>query len=349
VALGKEIERLDRQAALDLELSRPVNTPVTNQPSAKTQIKTGRASDEYRSAFWQTMRNKESYEVRNALQIGQDTEGGFLVPDEFEKTLIAALEEANIFRQLAKIITTSNGERKIPVVSTKGTASWVEEEGLIPESDSAVGQLTLGAYKLATLIKVSEELLNDSAFNIEQYIADEFARRIAAREEEAFVIGDGTGKPTGVFAATGGAELGVTAAGATAITFDEIFDLYYSLKSPYRKNAQFLVNDSTVKALRKLKGSDGQYVWSPSIAVGQPDTLLGKPVVTSAFVPAIATGVKTVAFGDFGYYWIADRQNRIFKRLNELYAANGQVGFIANQRVDGKLVLPEAIKVLKQA
>jgi HK97 family phage major capsid protein len=213
----------------------------------------------------------------------------------------------------------------------------------------AVGQITLGAYKLATLIKVSEELLNDSAFNIEQYIADEFARRIAAREEEAFVIGDGTGKPTGILAATGGAELGVTAAGATAITFDEIFDLYYSLKSPYRKNAQFLVNDSTVKALRKLKGSDGQYVWSPSIAVGQPDTLLGKPVVTSAFVPAIATGVKTVAFGDFGYYWIADRQNRIFKRLNELYAANGQVGFIANQRVDGKLVLPEAIKVLKQA
>jgi HK97 family phage major capsid protein len=253
-----------------------------------------------------------------------------------------------LFRSLAKIISTSSGDRKIPVVATKGTASWVDEEAPIPESDDSFGLVSIGAYKLATMIKVSEELLNDSVFNLESYIAKEFARRIGAKEEEAFFIGDGTGKPTGIFNATGGATLGVTAASATAITVDEVMDLFYSLKSPYRKNATFVMNDATVKAIRKLKDGSGQYIWTPSITAGTPDTILNRPVKTSAYVPTIASTAKSIAFGDFGYYWVADRQGRSFQRLNELYAATGQVGFKATQRVDGKLILPEAIKVLQQ-
>jgi HK97 family phage major capsid protein len=198
------------------------------------------------------------------------------------------------------------------------------------------------------MIKVSEELLNDSVFNLEAYIAKEFARRIGTKEEEAFFIGDGTGKPTGIFNATGGATLGVTAASATAITVDEVMDLFYSLKSPYRKNATFIMNDATVKAIRKLKDGSGQYIWQPSITAGTPDTILNRPVKTSTYVPTIASAAKSIAFGDFGYYWVADRQGRSFQRLNELYAATGQVGFKATQRVDGKLILPEAIKVLQQ-
>ena len=348
VNLGKEIERLERQAAIDLELSKAVNTPLTTRPQGADKNKTGRATDEYREAFWRVMRNKHSFDVQNALQVGTDSEGGYLVPDEFERTLIQALEEENIFRTLAKVITTSSGDRKIPVVASKGTASWVDEEGLIPESDDAFGQVSIGAYKLATMIKVSEELLNDSVFNLESYIAREFARRIGAKEEEAFFIGDGTGKPTGIFNNTGGAELGVTAAGATAITIDEIMDLFYSLRSPYRKNATFVMNDATVKLIRKLKDGNGQYLWQPSVQAGQPDTILNRPVKTSSFVPTVEAGAKTIAFGDFGYYWVADRQGRAFQRLNELYAPTGQVGFRATQRVDGKLILPEAIKVLKQ-
>ncbi|MGI6452448.1 MAG: phage major capsid protein [Syntrophomonadaceae bacterium] len=349
VNLGKEIDRLERQQALDAELNRPVNTPITGKPGQPNpENKTGRASDEYKRAFWNAMRSKAAgYEVLNALQVGTDSEGGYLVPDEFERTLVEALQEENIFRTMAKIIQTASGDRKIPVVASKGSASWVDEEGAIPESDDAFGQVSIGAYKLATMIKVSEELLNDSVFNLESYIAREFARRIGAKEEEAFFIGDGTGKPTGIFNATGGAELGVTAASATAITVDEIMDLFYSLKSPYRKNAVFVMNDSTVKAIRKLKDGNGQYLWQPSISAGQPDTILNRPVKTSAYVPAIAAGAKTIAFGDFSYYWVADRQGRSFQRLNELYAATGQVGFKATQRVDGKLILPEAIKVLQ--
>ncbi|MCX7749169.1 MAG: phage major capsid protein [Clostridia bacterium] len=346
--LGKEIELLEKQQAIDLELSKPLNAPIVNKPTGAVEEKTGRASNDYRQAFWKAMKNKNSFDVQNALQIGTDSEGGYLVPDEFERTLVESLVEENIFRQLAKVITTASGDKKIPVVASKGTASWVEEEGNIPESDDAFGQVSIGAYKLATMIKVSEELLNDSIFNLENYIAKEFARRIGTKEEEAFFIGNGTGKPTGIFNATGGASLGVTAASTTAITVDEVIDLYHSLGSPYRKNAVFVMNDATVKAIRKLKDGNGQYIWQPSIAVGQPDTILNRPVKTSAFVPTIEAAAKSIAFGDFSYYWIADRQGRSFQRLNELFAATGQVGFRATQRVDGKLILAEAIKVLQQ-
>jgi HK97 family phage major capsid protein len=348
VNLGKEIDRLERQQALDLELSKAVNTPITMKPNGGMEMKTGRATDEYKTAFWKALRSKNSFDIQNALQIGTDSEGGYLAPDEFEKVLIQALEEENLFRSLAKIINTSSGDKKIPIVASKGTASWVEEEAPIPESDDSFGLVSIGAYKLSTMIKVSEELLNDSVFNLEAYIAKEFARRIGAKEEEAFFIGDGSGKPTGIFNATGGATLGVTSAAATAITSDEIIDLMYSLKSPYRKNAVFVTNDATVKVIRKLKDGNGQYIWQPSLAAGTPDTILNRPVKTSAYVPTIASTAKTIAFGDFGYYWVADRQGRSFQRLNELYAATGQVGFKATQRVDGKLILPEAIKVLQQ-
>ena len=349
--LGKEISRLERQEAFEKELSQPVNMPLTGRPAAGSlgKEKTGRASDEYRTNFWDMMRSKTPMpQVVNALQIGTDSEGGYLVPDEYERTLVEALEEENVFRQLAKVIRTSSGDRKIPVVATKGTASWIDEEGAYLESDDSFGQVSIGAYKVGTMIKVSEELLNDSVFDLEAYISREFARRIGAKEEEAFFTGDGSGKPLGVLAATGGAEIGVTAASATAITADELIDLFYSLKAPYRRNAVWVLNDSTIKAIRKLKDNQGQYLWQPSLTAGAPDLLLGKPVRTSAYMPAIAADAKTVAFGDFSYYWIADRQGRSFKRLNELYAATGQVGFLASQRVDGKLVLPEAIKVLAQ-
>jgi HK97 family phage major capsid protein len=348
VALGREIERLERQAALDAELSLPTNAPITNKPSVHGETKTGRAAAEYKRAFWNAMRGKRTADIQNALQVGEDTEGGYLVPDEFERTLVKSLEEENIFRQLANVITTSSGDRKIPVVASKGTASWVDEEGQIPESDDSFGQVSIGAFKLATMIKVSEELLNDSVFNLENYIAREFARRIGAKEEEAFFVGDGLGKPTGILAATGGGQIGVTTAAPAAITLDEILDLFYSLKSPYRKKAVFVMNDATVKAIRKLKDSTGQYLWQPSIKEATPDTILNRPLYTSAYVPVIEAGAKTVVFGDFGYYWVADRQGRVFKRLSELFAPTGQVGFIATQRVDGKLVLPEAIKILQQ-
>ena len=352
--LGKEVMRLEKLEALDVEMSKATSKPLASAPVTRLDeepvSKTGRGTKDYTRNFWNVMRSKSvSHEVMNALQVGTDTEGGYLVPDEYERTLIEALEDQNIFRQLAKIIQTSSGDRKIPVVATKGTASWIDEEGAYLESDDSFGQVSIGAYKLGTMIKVSEELLNDSVFNLESYIAKEFARRIGAAEEEAFFTGNGTGRPLGILAATGGAGVGVTAAKADAVTFDEVMDLFYSLRTPYRRNAVFIMNDATVKALRKLKDGQGQYLWQPAVTAATPDTILNRPVYTSTFMPTLATGNKTILFGDLGYYWVADREGRSFKRLNELYAPTGQVGFLASQRVDGKLILPEAVKVLQQA
>jgi len=348
--LGKEIARMERAEALDNEMNSPINKPITAKPEkAKVDTKTGRASDAYKKAFWDVTRKKEvTPEMKNTLNEGSDTEGGYLVPDEFENKLVTGLKENTVIRAHAHVITTSGGLHKIPVVASHGLASWIDEEGAYTESDETFGQVQLDAHKVGTIIKVSEELLNDSAFDLENYIAEEFTRRIGDKEEEAFLTGNGTGKPTGILNATGGGQVGVTTASATAITADELIDLYYSLKAPYRKKAIWVLNDTTIKAIRKLKDSNGNYLLQPALKDGEVSTILGRPYFTSAYAPEIAAGAKTILFGDLSYYWIGDRQGISFKRLNERYADNGQIGFLAFKRLDGKTVLPEAIKVLQQ-
>ena len=346
VDLGKEIQRLERQAEIEAEMNKPTSTPVLGKPATPDVTeKTGTASDSYKAAFWNSIRNRNWIDVNNDLHIGTDAEGGYLVPDEFERKLVEALEEESIFRQMATVIKTSNGDRKIPIVTSKGEAVWMDEEQQYTLSDDTFGQASLSAYKLGTAIKISEELLNDSVFDLPSYIAKEFARRIGSKEEEAFLVGDGKGKPTGIFAAVGGAENGATTSTAN-ISFDDMIELFYSVKSPYRKKAVWVLNEQTVKALRKLKDNTGNYIWQPAVSSGLPDTILNRPYVTSVYAPVSAAGAKPIAFGDLSYYWIADRQGRSLKRLNELFAMNGQVGFLASQRVDGKLILPEAIKTL---
>jgi len=345
----KQIERLERLENRESVLEMPVNIPLTGKPGETKDEKKGRAADSYRKAFWNTIRVKyPSLEITNALQEGVDSEGGYLVPDEYERTLIQALNEETAIRQYAKVIATSNGTHKIPIVASHGEAAWMEEEDAFQQSDETFGQVNLDAHKVGTLIKVSEELLNDSAFDLEAYMRSEFARRIGDKEEDAFLNGNGTHKPTGLLHETAGAQVGVTAASSTALTADELIDLFHSLKTPYRKKAVWIMNDSTMKQIRKLKDGNGVYLWQPGIRDGEVNTILGKPYSTTAFMPEIAAGAKTLLFGDLSYYWIADRQGIVFKRLNELFAGNGQVGFLAYKRLDGKTVLPEAIKVLKQ-
>jgi len=349
----KEIARLERQEALDKELDMPTSTRITEKPETtdKKDEKKGRASDTYKQAFWNGLRTKKGIittELRNALEEGTDSEGGYLVPDEFEHTLVQSLKDSMVIRPRAHVITTSSGSHKIPVVASHGSAAWIDEEGAYTEGDETFGQAQLDAHKVGTIIKVSEELLNDSAFDLEGYFVTEFARRIGEKEEEAFLVGNGTSKPTGILNTTGGGDVGVTTASATAISADELIDLYHSLKEPYRKDAVWILNDATVKAIRKLKDGTGQYLWQPGIKDGEASTILGRPYFTSSYVPTMAANAKTVIFGNLNYYWIGDREGITFKRLNELYAGNGQVGFLASKRLDGKTVLSEAIKVLKQ-
>ena len=350
-ALGKEIKRLERQQEIENELNRPTSQPITAKPSANVGDipvgKPGTKSKEYSAAFWNMIRSRNlTPDVVNVLQVGVDADGGYLVPQEFENTLIDALAEENLVRKLAHVITTDTGDKVIPMVKNHGTASWMDENALVPESDDEFDQISVGAHKLGTFIKVSDELMSDSAFDIADYIAKEFARRMGAKEEEAFFVGNGTKKPTGILADTDGADVGVTLNSA-AITADSLIDLFYSLRAPYRRNAVWIMNDSSVKAIRKLKDKNDQYLWQTALTAGTPDTILNRPVYTSPYVPEVAAGNKVMIFGDLQYYWIVDRQGRVFKRLNELFATTGQVGFMTTQRVDGKMVLPEAVKVMQ--
>ena len=328
-ALGDEITRLEEQAEMDAKLSQPTSTPVHADPKdGKKKNVRPTATAEYNEAFWDMLRGRITNDALESLSIGEDEKGGYTVPDEFERKLVEALEENNI-------------------AEDSGEASWIDEGEEIPEADTTFGQTTLAAYKMGTMIKISNELLHDSAFDLASYIARRFGVRMGNAEEKAFITGDGQGKPLGLLAETGGVPVGVTAAAETAVTFDEIFDLYYALKSPYRKKAKFLCNEALLLQLMKIKDKNDNYIWKPSLEVGKPDTVLSRPIITSSYMPAIAKGEKALLFGDFSYYWIADRQNRTFKRLNELYARTDQVGFISTQRVDGKLILPEAIQALK--
>ena len=338
--LGKEISRMERQEQMEAELSKPVNTPLTSKPAngKEPEKKSGRTSNEYRHAMLDAFRSNFK-RVSNVLQEGVDADGGYLVPDEYDHRLIDVLDEENIMRSLATVITTS-GEHKINIAATKPAAAWIEEGGALTFGDAAFSQILLDAHKLHVAIKVTDELLYDNAFDLENYILTQFGKALANAEEDAFLNGDGAGKPLGLFAATGG---GMVANTLTAtIKSDDILDLVYALKRPYRKDASFIINDRNLAIIRKLKDNNGAYIWQPSYQTGEPDTILGYKVHTSAYAPA-----DGLAFGDYSYYNIGDRGSRSFSELRELFAGNGMVGYLAKERVDGKLILPEAVQILK--
>ena len=341
----REIERLERESKMEDQLNMPMNKPITSNPNNTVgEEKTGRASNEYKKSMLQALRTNFR-QVSNILQEGIDGQGGYLVPEEYDERLIQGLEEENILRKLGTTITTS-GEHKINIAGSKPAAAWIEEGAALSFGDASFDQIVLDAHKLHVAIKVTEELLYDSAFNLEEYILSSFSKALANAEEDAFLNGDGQNKPLGIFATTGGGEIGITSANEK-ITSDEILSLVYSLKRPYRKNAAFILNDSSLAVIRKLKDGNGAYIWQPSYQQGEPDKILGYPVYTSAYAPEIARGKPAIAFGDFSYYNIGDRGTRSFQELKELFAGNGMVGFVAKERVDGKLVLPEAVKILK--
>ena len=337
---SKEIERMEAMENMENELNKPVNTPIVNTPSKVDNIgeKTGRASNEYKNAMLNALRSNFR-QVSNVLQEGVDADGGYLVPDEYDTRLIQKLEENNIVRSLSTIIKTS-GEHKINIASTTPAAAWIEEGGTLTFGDSKFDQKILDAHKLHVAVKVTEELLYDNAFGLENFLIDSFGKAIGNAEENAFLNGTGNGQPTGIFATKdGGTYITAKTTGA-----DAIIELVYSLKRAYRKNAAFIMNDKMIATIRTYKDNNGAYMWQPALVQGEPDRLLGFPVYTSQYAPE-----DSIAFGDFSYYNIGDRGTRSFKQLTELFAGNGMIGYVAKERVDGKLVLPEAVQILKVA
>lgn len=345
VDLGKQIDRLKRQETLNAELNALSGTPMLPTPSGTGDSKSGRASDAYRKAAIEAIRTKFRV-IRNDLATNPDTAGGYLIPAEWDTRLIQTLEEENVMRTLGTSITTS-GEHKINVVATKPAASWTAEGQPMQFSNATFAQKTLDAHKVSIGILVTTELLADNAFDLESYIIEQFGKGIANAEEEAFIVGDGNGKPTGFLTTIANDTNAYTTTAGAAPTADEIVDLVYKLPRPYRKNAAFLVNDSTLAILRKFKDQNQRYLWEENYQVGEPSRFMGYPIYTSQYMPTVTSGNFAIAFGDFSYYNIADRGERSFQELRELYITSGLVGFIMNERVDGLLLDNSAVRALK--
>lgn len=343
--IEKDIDALDSLIAKYEKLGEvapETRSTVTTPEKANASIE----HDEYRNAFNSYCRkgvNGLYADELRKMSVGTNSEGGYTVPTFIANKLVQKANDLNFMRGLASVIKVANGNFNIPIVSAHGAATYGTEEGAYADTTETFGSVNYGAYKLQTMIKVSEELLNDSVFDVESYIINEFGRRFGAGEEATFVNGTGTGQPQGVFV---GGTAATTTAVNTGIASDELIDLFHSLRPVYRNNATWIMNDTTAKIIRKLKDGMNNYLWQPGLAAGQPDRLFSCPVCITPYAPTFAASAKVIAFGDMSYYWIVDRSQPVIQRLNELYAANGQVGIRGYMRNDGKLSLTEAVQIM---
>lgn len=287
--------------------------------------------------------------VKAALQEGTPGEGGYLVPTQYSDQMIAALKDMSILRAAgARVLRVSGANSfKVPTITNSSAAVLTAEEAAFNESEPTFAEITFTPWKYTRLAKASDELLVDSRFDVmSQVLIPDFAQAFAAAENSAFTSGTGSGQPQGVVA--GGTVVDTAATGT--FTADDIITLYHSLNYLYRQRAVWLMNDLVAKVVRTFKeATTGQYLWQPGLQAGQPDRLLGRPVYTLNTMDSGTTtaGQKILVFGDLSYYWIVDFGGEAMKRLDELYAATGQVGFRAYRRVDGRVMLGAAIQVLR--
>lgn len=264
--------------------------------------------------------------------------GAFTKPEGFVNRIELALLQFGAVRSVAEVLRTADGnDMPWPMADDTGNKGvLIAENTAVTEQDVTFAQRVWRAYKYTSkLIRVPVELIEDTAIMLVQILGDMLGERIARITEEHFVKGDGSSKPFGL---TARSNLGVTAASAIVIAADELIDLLHSLDPAYRSNARWMMHDSTLKAVRKLKDSQNQYLWAPGLAPGVPDTLLGYPVVIHQEMPIIATGNKSVLFGDFSRYKIRDVGTIRLRRLVERYADTDQEGFVAFSRHDGDLL-----------
>lgn len=349
--IGAQIEKRENLKRIEdeLEAQRDNNyRPSVNTPAGPMRANAG---EDYRKAFFNGYARRGNNGMRpehyNALEAGTDSEGGYVVPEEFETQVIRLLDLGNPIRQAANVIRTGS-DRNVPIETDDGSFGWIAEEGSYTEDDPAFGRVILSAHKEGGLVKVSEELLQDAFFDIQAYMAELAARRYNNLEDSAFGNGNGTGKPTGLFGTTAVGGVSVTgttgAVSATAaITANDLIDTFHGLKRSYRGMSTWVTSDTLVKMIRKLKDEDGQYIWQPGLQADIPDRILGRPVIVTEGHPTVEPTAKSVILADLSQYYIVERQGMVMQRLNELYAASGQIGFRFMKRIDGKFVDPKAI------
>ena len=310
-------------------------------------------TNDYHKNFMDAVRGNFRNGAASYLREGLDAKGGYLVPQEWNDAIVTKLTQENVMRQLATVITTESKHR-IPLLASEPSASWIAEGQEIPLKEENFTQLELDAYKLASGVKISNELLQDSFYNLEDFFVEEFSKSLASSEEDAFINGgadsDTSNRPTGILTSLDSDNFVATST-TNVFGVDDLIDTVYSLPRPYRQNASWLMHDSFLQKIR-LQKSDYQYFWTPSIVEGEPEKLLGYAVYTSPFMPEVPTtqnaaGKPIALFGDFSRYYVADRGTRTFKPLYELFAISDLSAFLMIERVDGKLIDKGAMRLLK--
>lgn len=305
---------------------------------------------EYRSAIYKYLGARSisdlDVEEHRVLSKATNPAGGFIVPTGFERRLIEARRFLGSFESLADVMLTDSGDAiPMPTLTAFGTMTWTAENAAYTPSDDTLGQVTLNAYKATTKVIVSEELLQDSAFDLEDLLTRQFSLRFRVGQETAYINGDGTGKPQGVLPNISF----ITAAvgNTTTFNYDALVTLVYTLPAQYRNGASFVVSDLAVRNLRLLKDTANNPLWQPSLTAGEPDSFMGYPVYSHPDMPAPAIGTKSVMFGNWPLvYTIRRVRGTGMQRQNELHSDNGQVGFRAYERLDGRVILGDAARAM---
>ena len=321
----------------------------------------------HEKAFGAYLRNGDEDALRGielegkAMSTAVAADGGYLVDPQTSETVQSVLRGAASLRAVASVVNVEATSYDVLVDHTESGAGWASETSDASESSTPqVDRISIPLHELSALPKVSQRLLDDSAFDIENWLASKIADKFARAESASFISGDGVEKPTGFLtyntAADGSqvwGELGHIVSGAdgafdASAPADAIVDLVYALKARYRANAVFVMNSKTAGAVRKLKDSDGRFLWSDGYAAGEPSLLMGYKVIICEDMPDIASWAPAIAFGDFGAgYTIAERPD--LRVLRDPFSAKPNVLFYATKRVGGDVTDFHAIKVLKFA
>lgn len=334
----KLVERIDK---IEAKMNRPKGDEDKREPT------------EERKAFVNYLRvgDKLPEEERKALTVSNDVQGGYLAPSEFQAEVIKNIVEISPMRQAARVGSTGAGEVILPKRTGRPTGKWVGETEEREETGSTYGQIEIPVHEASCYVDVSLKLLEDSAVNIESEIAFDIGEEFGRMEGAAFVDGDSIKKPQGFLNAGLATMPSGSANSLGANPADLLISFLYSFPKAYRQSGSWMMNASTLALIRKLKdGTTGVYLWQPSYRDGEPETILGRPVIEAPDMDDVGAGTQPIAFGDFKRgYRIYDRVGLSIFMDPYTQRTNGKVRFHARRRVGGAVVLKEAIKLLKCA
>lgn len=333
--INARMDALEDMKKTVLDLATKVNRPEAGEKAAP--------ETERKNFFSFLRKGSLAPEEMKTLVVGTDSAGGYLAPTSYYAEIIKSVVEWSPVRQVARILPTSTKSSEFPKQTGNVTGSWTSEIGTRSEDTGLTfGLEEIPNHELTALVKVSRQQLEDSAFNLEAFLAQEFAEQLAKAEGTAFISGNGIGKPRGISYDT----TNHTASGsAAALTAAGLVDCFYALADGYAKNATWLMRRATIGKIRALVSTTGEFLWTPGLNSTESPLLLGRPVLECADMPAVGAGAFPIVVGDFKRaYYISDRVGLEIQRLTELYAASGTVGFLARMRVGGQVVNTNALR-----